>query len=177
MEDLVRWLNTQLDTDAEKARAATQGKWVWSREFVTPPGYHHRTVGPLEPGDAAFIAANDPARVLREINAKRRTLIRCEEEMLSGIPRLVHFAKQTVREMAAVYEQRPGYEAAVRSFLDRPAPREEQRPERARQAPPAKVTDPDELPMAPGCEHWRREHRADLCPMAVCKRCRFLERL
>lgn len=200
MEDLVRWLSTQLDTDAEKARTACEyasPDWHLDEEFGEtvlwwPPEPHiaekEREKGLPVVSDrwrgetvgrriAPHIAEWDPARVLREIDSKRRTLIRCEEEMLSGIPRLVHFAKQTVREMAAVYEQRPGYEAAVRSFLDRPAPREEQRPERARQAPPAKVTDPDELPMAPGCEHWRREHRADLCPMAVCKRCRFLERL
>lgn len=76
MDELVVWLRAQLDEDERIARAATQGEWVWSREFVTPPGYHHRTVGPLEPGDAAYIAAWDPARVLREIEAKRRIVDR-----------------------------------------------------------------------------------------------------
>ncbi|QGZ53357.1 hypothetical protein GPZ77_34570 (plasmid) [Streptomyces sp. QHH-9511] len=69
---LTRFLNDRLDDDEQIARAATQGEWVWSREFVTPPGYHHRTVGPLEPGDAAFIAHQHPARVLAEVDAKRR---------------------------------------------------------------------------------------------------------
>jgi hypothetical protein len=32
-------------------------------------------------------------------------------------------------------------------------------------------------PPAVGCEHWRREHRTDLCPMGHCGRCRYLERL
>lgn len=70
--DLVVFLRTRLDEDERTVRAATQGYWVWSREFVTPPGYHHRTVGPLEPGDAAYIAAWAPARALREIHAKRQ---------------------------------------------------------------------------------------------------------
>lgn len=74
MEDLARWLGAQFDEDERITRAATQGDWVWSREFVTPPGYHHRTVGPLEPGDAAYIAEHAPARVLREIDVKRQWL-------------------------------------------------------------------------------------------------------
>lgn len=74
--DLVQWLRAQLDEDERIARAATQGDWVWSREFVTPPGYHHRTVGPLEPGDAAYMTTWAPARVLREVDAKRQLIAR-----------------------------------------------------------------------------------------------------
>ncbi|MFC9247766.1 DUF6221 family protein [Streptomyces sp. NPDC057136] len=74
MDDLVQFLRDRLDEGEAVARAATQGDWVWSREFVTPPGYHHRTIGPLEPGDAAHIARHDPARVLREVEAKREIL-------------------------------------------------------------------------------------------------------
>jgi hypothetical protein len=70
--DLVQFLRDRLDEDEQTALAATQGEWVWSREFVTPPGYHHRTVGPLEPGDAWFIARQNPARILAEVEAKRR---------------------------------------------------------------------------------------------------------
>ncbi|MBQ1166187.1 hypothetical protein KBZ21_50210, partial [Streptomyces sp. A73] len=70
MDDLVAFLRARLDEEAEEARATTQGEWVWSREFVTPPGDHHRTVGPLEPGDAWFIARHSPARVLAEVDAK-----------------------------------------------------------------------------------------------------------
>ncbi|MFC8009140.1 DUF6221 family protein [Streptomyces cinereoruber] len=72
MDDLIAFLRARLDEDEQAARAATQGKWVWSREFVTPPGYHHRAVGPLEPGDAAFIARHWPERALAEVDAKRR---------------------------------------------------------------------------------------------------------
>lgn len=78
MDDLAAFLRARLDEDEQTARAATQGEWVWSREFVTPPGYHHRTVGPLEPGDAWFIARHDPARVLREVDAKRQIIVQHE---------------------------------------------------------------------------------------------------
>ncbi|MBT3077622.1 MULTISPECIES: DUF6221 family protein [Streptomyces] len=71
---LVTFVKARLDEDEQVAQAATQGEWVWSREFVTPPGYHHRTIGPLEPGDSAHIARQDPARTLREVEAKRQLL-------------------------------------------------------------------------------------------------------
>ncbi|MFE3429840.1 DUF6221 family protein [Streptomyces sp. NPDC059171] len=71
---LVAFLKARLDEDEQVAQAATQGEWVWSREFVTPPGYHHRTIGPLEPGDSAHIVRHDPARTLREVEAKRLLL-------------------------------------------------------------------------------------------------------
>ncbi|MBQ1164200.1 hypothetical protein KBZ21_40060, partial [Streptomyces sp. A73] len=79
VDDLVAFLRARLDEEAEEARATTQGEWVWSREFVTPPGSHHRTVGPLEPGDAWFIARHSPARVLAEVDAKRGLLDRYAE--------------------------------------------------------------------------------------------------
>jgi hypothetical protein len=109
VEDLVRWLNTQLDEDERIARACPgDGEWE---------ARHIEVYGPdLSTEVRAHMAVHDPARVLREIDAKRRTLLRCQEEMFSGIPRLTHFAKQTVREMAAVYKDRPGYEAALAAF-------------------------------------------------------------
>lgn len=129
----MRWLGEQLDTDAEAARAADvkEGDPAWWVSPVLADGdaYTVRSERDNAPiarvrrlyGDdghtvvldgravAEHIAANDPARVLREIDAKRRTLIRCQEEMMSGIPRLVHFAKQTAWEMAQPYSSRPGY--------------------------------------------------------------------
>ncbi|TDD93323.1 DUF6221 family protein [Actinomadura rubrisoli] len=63
------------------------------------PHYPHAS-GPAE---LAFMARCRPAEVLRDIQAKRHILVRCEEELLSGIPRLVHFAEQTLREMARPY--------------------------------------------------------------------------
>ncbi|MEU3098534.1 DUF6221 family protein [Streptomyces sp. NPDC006967] len=110
MDDLVEWLRAQLDEDERTARAATPGPWragVRSGfDAVDGDGW---TVCNASDVDVAHIARHDPARVLREIDAKRRTLIRCEEAMLSASPMLVHFAKQTAWEMALPYADRPGY--------------------------------------------------------------------
>jgi hypothetical protein len=91
MDDLVRWLRTQLDADEETARAAARqrghGEWraeADAREIVevvgrSEPGDDSYPYTPvvLQPDDdetAAHVAAWDPARVLREIDAKRRLL-------------------------------------------------------------------------------------------------------
>jgi hypothetical protein len=135
MPDLVQWLRAQLDEDERIALDAGGDRWshhggslMWPTErgprdaVVTYNGSAVGCIAITNPvhGDGApeavHIAEHDPARVLREIDARRRTLIRCEEEMLSGIPRLVHFAKQTVREMALPYEDRPGYAEAAASY-------------------------------------------------------------
>jgi hypothetical protein len=120
MDELVRWLNGQLDEDERIAREATQGAWVWSREFVTPPGYHHRTVGPLEPGDAAYIAEHSPAQVLAEIDAKRRILsdvlptmradeIRIAGEWGIGSEQVREASDDLLSLLALPYADRPGY--------------------------------------------------------------------
>ncbi|GGN39493.1 hypothetical protein FHR83_006709 [Actinoplanes campanulatus] len=74
MDDLIEFYRARLDEAEQIAQQATAGLWVWSREYVTPPGYHHRTVGPLEPGDAVHIAAWNPDHVLADIAAKRAIL-------------------------------------------------------------------------------------------------------
>ncbi|ELP67634.1 hypothetical protein STRTUCAR8_08594 [Streptomyces turgidiscabies Car8] len=118
--DLAQWLGAQFAEDERIARAACDGGGGWkadeqaSCECCT----NVRTAtGALvctpDDRDAPHIAEWSPARVLREIDGRRRTVIRCQEEMLSGIPRLVHFAQQTLREMALGYSHRPGYAEAV----------------------------------------------------------------
>lgn len=122
MDDLVRWLGEQLDKDDRIARAATPGPWKLARqrgvEWVSSAEYW--AVADCSDADPArenaeHVAAWDPARVLREIDAKRRTVIRCQEAMLAPSPMLVHFAKQTLREMALPYAGEPGYEEALAS--------------------------------------------------------------
>jgi hypothetical protein len=133
--DLVQWIGAQLDEDqwyAEEAatHAAATGTFIGKGTRWHARDYDRlwamgddeskpdRKLAECGHGGArltSYLARHDPARVLRETDAKRRTLIRCQEEMLSDIPRLRHFAKQTVREMAAVYEERPGYEKALAS--------------------------------------------------------------
>lgn len=136
--EIVEFLTTCLDEDERIARAATPGPWrahdthlgqygyaatilsgegndtdlrAWLPSMSNEPWDEARNVW----ADAAHIAEHDPARALREVDGRRRTLIRCQEEMLSGIPRLVHFAQQTLREMALGYSHRPGFAEAVAS--------------------------------------------------------------
>jgi hypothetical protein len=128
MDELVRWLGQQLDEDERTARRAADYDDGAAHDVHGPPGtwacldesewfgpsYRGGTVAPRignvnAPELGAHIVAWHPARVLRGIDAKRRTLIRCEESMLSANPMLVHFAKQTVWEMALPYADRPGY--------------------------------------------------------------------
>ncbi|MFF8100146.1 DUF6221 family protein [Streptomyces sp. NPDC016640] len=123
MDELVEWLRAQLDEDERIARAvpadlgrswSDPGPWVMAgsggggREAEVAKAADGLEM-PLAEHITHHIAEHDPARVLREIDAKRRTLIRCEEAMLSASPMLVHFAKQTAWEMALPYADRPGY--------------------------------------------------------------------
>jgi hypothetical protein len=112
-DDLATFLRARLDEDEQMARAATEGaegRWTQDDPKRMPGEIwddHAERVSydegrPTE-DQAAHIARHDPARVLREVEAKRMTFVRCQEEMLSGIPRLVHFAKQTLWEMSQSY--------------------------------------------------------------------------
>lgn len=61
-----------------------------------------------------------------------------------------------------------GYEASVSVDRHAPHPNTQQNEQpTADQIPPPAV----------GCEHWRQEHRADLCPIPTCGRCRHLGKL
>lgn len=121
--EIVEFLTACLDEDERIARAATLGPWTTADHDDQTGMLEVRTVheadimigyvADVATADALHIAEWDPARVLREIDARRRTLIRCEEAMVSANPMLVHFAKQTVREMALPYKGRPGYAEAV----------------------------------------------------------------
>lgn len=87
MDELVRWLGEQLDEDERIARAASGEEW--GAVSPTQPytvfdvaAYRAnttlRTVGAIagveRTEDRVHIAAHDPARVLREIDAKRQLL-------------------------------------------------------------------------------------------------------
>lgn len=65
MDELVRWLGVQLDEDERIARACS-GNGEWEAEHIAIYGPN------LGVEVRAHMAAHDPARVLREINAKRR---------------------------------------------------------------------------------------------------------
>lgn len=122
MADLMQWLTACFDEDQGMALAASDGGGGWNaaeQASCECCSNVRTTKGVLvctpDDRDAPHIAAWSPSRVLREIDGKRRTLVRCEEAMASGMPVLTHFAKQTLREMALGYSHRPGYAEAIAS--------------------------------------------------------------
>lgn len=144
MEDLVRWLGAQLDTDAEKARAACEyasPEWHLDEDGETvlwwPPEPHiaekEREKGLPVVSDrwrgetvgtriAPHIAAHDPARVLREIDARRKLVERYERALenrrahpddlaSAGALLALHGA---VKLLALPYADRDGYQESWR---------------------------------------------------------------
>ena len=104
MDDLTAFLNARLDEDEAAAKAAAD---------ETAAGWFTGTV-PL--ASAAFIARHDPARVLREVEAKRAILARYAEPLegrglgeqlqLSQEKQGLYFA---VLALAAVWSDHPDY--------------------------------------------------------------------
>ncbi|MFI1562170.1 DUF6221 family protein [Streptomyces sp. NPDC020490] len=147
MDELVRWFGEQLDEDERIARVAatlavpTLGAMNWrSVEGPSDAGGTYWCITTTPPNDTApvvelvgsgmsgggvheeavarHIAAHDPARVLREIDAKRAVLalhtqsIRDDGCQVCDVPggrRLRPDACTTVRLLAVVYADRPGY--------------------------------------------------------------------
>lgn len=127
MDELVRWLGEQLDADERIARGATDGPWTrWRGGRLRGLGdLIHPVLTPgQKPGakaeivtaswmDADHIAAHDPARVLREINAKRQTLGFLVEEMdRTDNPWWYDDKMERILKLLALpYADRPGYKA------------------------------------------------------------------
>lgn len=123
MDDLVQWLGEQLDEDERIAEEAGGRRAEWRLA---------RPLDDAELGDASWLRPrelkhaerHDPARVLREIAAKRlliRELLEYEaqndrdrgcghsaDDFASGVP---HKAMEIIglRLIASVYSDRPGY--------------------------------------------------------------------
>ncbi|AZM55722.1 hypothetical protein DMA15_26635 [Streptomyces sp. WAC 01529] len=78
MDDLVQWLGEQLDDDEGIARAATPGPWRVRDDGVVGDEGKHWPVAYTDSHrareDCLHVAEHDPARVLREIDAKRQAL-------------------------------------------------------------------------------------------------------
>ncbi|MEW2420465.1 DUF6221 family protein [Streptomyces nigra] len=134
MDELVEWLRAQLDEDERIARAAS---WAddanaWHAE---PSPFNARSAGQrwyvedamedgvvshVDPrasddeGVARHIAEWDPARVLREINAKRQILDEHRPSDLAvyrphGCPLCHTWPCPTARWLTTVYADRPGH--------------------------------------------------------------------
>ncbi|MGQ5576738.1 DUF6221 family protein [Streptomyces sp. ECR3.8] len=136
MDELVRWLGVQLDEDERISRAATPGPWRDEGGYVTDVGpdglprvqvTDHGTQDgepeeddPQGRADSAHIARHDPARVLREIDAKRQLLARYEElRAASKEQGLIgdvteEYQDFLLRLLALPYADRPGYKESWR---------------------------------------------------------------
>jgi hypothetical protein len=138
MDELVRWLEVQLNWDAAVARCAChldEGQWRQD----DPQRYQGRIVddrgemvvkdeGMLSEQRARHIAEHDPARVLREIDAKRQ-LVELHHPELIEVTNADRdersgywcfecdsepFPCRTLRLLALPYAGRPGYREAWR---------------------------------------------------------------
>ncbi|WP_052479813.1 DUF6221 family protein [Streptomyces sp. NBRC 110035] len=119
MDELVQWLGEQLDADAAHAMAAAEELgpgWYYDDGFVLARGEGDLVATGsqdfLELKYGEHIAAHDPARVLREIGAKRQLLRQYEHlkyevtpDDLSGVWAL----EAILYAFAAVYVDRPGF--------------------------------------------------------------------
>ncbi|MEU7399985.1 DUF6221 family protein [Streptomyces sp. NPDC044948] len=140
MDDLAQWLHAQLDDDERTARAASwtddantwhaepspygarDGGQRWYVEDAMDDGVvsHVDPAASDDEGVARHIAEHDPARVLREIDAKRQLLdLHAPGEMeyvegdvcmacdvRGGAP---FYPCKTLRLLALPYADRPGY--------------------------------------------------------------------
>lgn len=130
MKDLVQWLGAQLDADERIARAATPGPWRDEGGYVTDVGpdglprvqvTDHGTQdgepeedNPQGRADSAHIARHDPARVLREVDAKRRIIAEHERYAAERRRMMGGWDPQSddlpiLAALAVVYSDRPGY--------------------------------------------------------------------
>jgi hypothetical protein len=107
-DDLITWLRAQLDEDERVARAARGERWEADGDFIfgaESADEIHFAGMPTVPGHAiqAYLLNNDPARVLREVEAKRRIL----DNALFGMNSVT--GEEICRLLALPYADRPGY--------------------------------------------------------------------
>jgi hypothetical protein len=105
MDDLVQWLRDRLDEDEQATRAAalTEGLTGSLVDFLK----HESMQVDVAPSEAHY-ARHTPARVLREIDAKRKRLAALAEAIAAG-----HDSSDLASELlpleALPYVDRPGY--------------------------------------------------------------------
>ena len=127
MSDLAAFLTARLDEDEAVATLAAREGGTWTQDDpVRRPGAISSPGGPVvydegspDENQAPHIARHDPARVLREVKAKRQAVRRCAARMdemdmyPNGLvsPRAV-LARQVLMDMGAVYSDHPDYDQA-----------------------------------------------------------------
>ncbi|WP_399930095.1 DUF6221 family protein [Streptomyces kanamyceticus] len=137
MDDLVQWYGEQLDEDEAAAQdcVTRDGRWRAMGESVLGDD-NAEVVSMCDLVDAAHIARHDPARVLREIEAKRQVLAmaqaRIEEAassdyLVNGPARMALVVMEPVlKSLASVYADRPGFRPEWGADL--PSPHEDEPP-------------------------------------------------
>ena len=149
--DLADFLTARLAEDKAAALAATEGPWAWAATGEKDNSWAVALVGDadeeekmlsghVEAGDGiiidpvceaingnladgAHIARHDPARVLREVEAKRAILARCQMVLAAfhdpeGVEwpdvnrRERHHARRTIEDMASAYRDHEDYDPA-----------------------------------------------------------------
>lgn len=72
MNDVIEFLRARLDEDEQAARAAGWHRWVLVDDEISTVGNGRLVVRLERDYDGPHITRHDPARVLREVDAKRR---------------------------------------------------------------------------------------------------------
>jgi len=113
---LVEFLGQRLDEDEADARAAAEfapGQWAsWNRSWDTDPvrdlAADNGRIAALPMPLAGHIARHDPARVLREVEAKR-AIVDVADRWTYGDEREAPDGHAVLRHLAAVYQDHPDY--------------------------------------------------------------------
>jgi hypothetical protein len=114
MDDLVAFLAARLDEDEAAARAAL------SQSAEEGTAWWFDDVGPETPREF-HVARHDPARVLREVEARREILNRYARGLAGDLPEWkagrelieagLAILRAVLRDLAAVYSDHPDYRA------------------------------------------------------------------
>jgi uncharacterized protein DUF6221 len=115
--DLLQWLRAQLDEDERIARGADPGPWGSSSlgrhdQAAIRTGAPTSLIqfdGSRAAANGLHVARHDPARVLREIDAKRRMLDECERAVDYDSRGMLSMAEDFLRLLAIPFADRPGF--------------------------------------------------------------------
>jgi hypothetical protein len=126
MDDLIAFVTARLDEDEAAAKLAAREGGAWEQDDPDRrPGAISSLAGPVvydegspDEYQGAHIARHDPARVLREVAAKRAIVRRCgwsvnePDQYPNGLvsPRAL-LARQNLVDLAAVWNDHPDYRA------------------------------------------------------------------